>query len=120
LADRIALLVRSGVKTTTSCLLWEHQIRPWRLEEPGEKSIVIDSEGHPVCIIEIEQVFISPFNQVDADFVYAYGEGDRTMEFWNKNMWEYYQEECKELGKEAEQDMPMICQVFKVIYKGEE
>ena len=117
LADRIAVLVRSGVKTTTSQLLWEQQIQHSRLDEPGDKSIVIDSQGHPVCIIEVEHVFILPFNQVDAEFVFAYGEGDRTMEFWNKNMWGYYQEECKELGKEARQDMPMICQVFKVIYK---
>ncbi len=120
LADSIAILVRSGIKTTTSSLLWAQQIEQWAIEKPGDKSIVVDSKNHPVCIIEIERIFIQPFNQVDADFVYKYGEGDRTMQFWNKNMWEYYQEECKRLGKVAERDMPMVCQVFKMIYKEDE
>jgi uncharacterized protein YhfF len=118
LADRIARLITSGMKTTTSSLLWSQQKHQWVLEKPGDKSIVLDSKNNPVCIVEIQEVFIRPFDQVDAEFVYNYGEGDRTMDFWHKNMWEYYQEECQELSKNAEKDMPMICQVFKVIYKG--
>ena len=118
LADRIARLITSGIKTTTSSLLWSQQKHQWVLEKPGDKTIVLDSKNNPVCIVEIQAVFVRPFDQVDAEFVYNYGEGDRTMDFWHKNMWEYYQEECKELGKNAEKDMPMICQVFKVIYKG--
>ena len=118
LADRIARLITSGIKTTTSSLLWSQQKHQWVLEKPGDKTIVLDSKNNPVCIVEIQAVFVRPFDQVDAEFVYNYGEGDRTMDFWHKNMWEYYQEECQELGKNAEKDMPMICQVFKVIYKG--
>jgi uncharacterized protein YhfF len=118
LADRIARLITSGIKTTTSSLLWSQQKHQWVLEKPGDKSVVLDSKGNPVCIVEIQEVFVRPFDQVDAEFVYNYGEGDRTIDFWHKNMWEYYQEECQELGKNAEKDMPMICQVFKVIYKG--
>ena len=119
LADRIAELIASGVKTTTSSLLWSQQKEKWRLEEPGDKSIVLDSHKNPVCIVEIEQVYIKPFDEVDEEFVYNYGEGDRTMNFWNKNMWEYYEDECKELGKKAQKNMPMICQVFRVVYKGD-
>ena len=116
LADEIASLIRSGIKTATSSLLWSQQIKQWATEKPGDKSIVLDSKSHPVCIVEYEQVFIRPFNQVDPDFVYHYGEGERTMQFWNINMWEYYRDECIALGKEAEKDMPVICQIFKVIY----
>jgi uncharacterized protein YhfF len=118
LADRIAELIISGVKTTTASLLWSQQKHKWRLEEPGDKSIVLDSHKNPVCIVQIEQVYIKPFDEVDEEFVYNYGEGDRTMNFWNKNMWEYYAEECIELGKKARKDMPMICQLFRVVYKG--
>jgi uncharacterized protein YhfF len=118
LADRIAELIVSGVKTTTSSLLWSQQKHKWRLEEPGDKSIVLDSHKNPVCVVQIEQVYIKPFDEVDEEFVYNYGEGDRTMNFWNKNMWEYYKEECMELGKKARKDMPMICQVFRVVYTG--
>src|SRR5262245_8722040 len=106
LADRIAMLISAGIKTTTSSLLWSQQKHQWVLEKPGDKSIVLDSKKNPVCIIETQKVFVRPFDQVDAEFVYHYGEGDRTMAFWNKNMWEYYQEECQALGKNAAKDMP--------------
>src|SRR5262245_6590086 len=105
LADRIARLITSGIKTTTSSLLWSQQKYQWVLEKPGDKTIVLDSKKNPVCIVEIQEVFVRPFDQVDAEFVYNYGEGDRTMDFWHKNIWEYYQEECQELGKNAEKDM---------------
>lgn len=116
LADRIAGLVASGTKTTTSSLLWAQQKHQWVVEQPGDKSIVLDSKGAPVCLIETVQVFIKPFNEVDAEFVYNYGEGDRTMQFWNHNMWDYYVQECAELGRAAEPTMPMICHVFRLIY----
>lgn len=118
LADRIARLIHAGIKTTTSSLLWSQQKHQWVVEKPGDKSIVLDSQGNPVCVIEMQQVFVKPFDQVDAEFVYHYGEGDRTMAFWHQNMWDYYREECQALGRAAAQDMPMICQVFKVVYSG--
>ena len=76
LADRIAELINSGVKTTTSSLLWSQQKHKWRLEEPRDKSTVLDSHKNPVCIVEIEQVYIKPFDDVDEEFVYNYGEGE--------------------------------------------
>lgn len=117
LADTIAALIVSGTKTTTSSLLWAQHKHQWVVEQPGDKSIVLDSQGTPVCIIETNQVFIKPFNEVDAEFVYNYGEGDRTMQFWDHNMWAYYKQECEELGKTADSTMPMICHVFKMIFK---
>jgi len=118
LADRIAQLILAGVKTTTSALLWDQQQKQWPMEKPGDKSIVLDSQHNHVCITETVDVFIKPFNAVDAGFVYRYGEGDRSMAFWNTNMWAYYQQECLGLGKTAAPDMPMICLVFKLIYPG--
>src|SRR6266508_2510279 len=43
LADRIAKLILSGTKTTTSSLLWSQQKEQWILEKPGDKCIVLDS-----------------------------------------------------------------------------
>lgn len=117
LADVIATVIFSGAKTTTSRLEWEREKSNDPIDKIGNKSIVLDAKQRPVCIVELTDVFIKPFNQVDAAFVYNYGEGSRDMDFWNKNMWEYYVEECTEIGLQATPDMPMICQVFKVIYK---
>ena len=117
LADRIAALVLSGVKTTTSRLEWERAKSNDPVEKIGDKSIVLDAKQGPVCIIEVVDIFMKPFDQVDAAFVYQYGEGSRDMGFWNNNMWDYYVGECAAIGLKASRSMPMICQVFKVIYK---
>jgi uncharacterized protein YhfF len=117
LADRIAALVLSGVKTTTSRLEWEREKSNDPTEKIGDRSIVLNARQEPICIIEVTDIFIRPFDQVNAAFVYQYGEGSRDMDFWNKDMWEYYVAECTELGLSASPDMPMICQVFKVIFK---
>jgi uncharacterized protein YhfF len=116
LADEIARLIVSGEKTTTSRLEWDREKSGDSLQKIGDKCIVLDANQKPVCITEVADVFILPFNQVDADFVYRYGEGSRDMNFWNQNMWAYYEAECLDLGLQAAPDMPMICEVFKLIF----
>lgn len=117
LADEIARLILSGVKTTTSRLEWDREKSQDPLQKIGDKCVVLDAHQMPVCITEVVDVFIIPFNRVDAGFVYHYGEGSRDMDFWYKNMWEYYEAECHESGWQAAPDMPMIGEVFKVIFK---
>jgi uncharacterized protein YhfF len=117
LADTIAALIHAGVKTTTSQLAWEREHSTDPVEQIGDKSIVLDSKQTPICIVQVTDIFIKPFNQADADFVYNYGEGSRDMDFWNNNMWEYYVGECAELGLQPSRDMPMVCTVFKLIFK---
>ncbi|MFO7538768.1 MAG: ASCH domain-containing protein, partial [Chloroflexota bacterium] len=57
-------LVRDGIKTTTSPLLWglEHDAEP--LPKVGDISIVVDGNGNPLCVIEYTEVEIRPFNTV--------------------------------------------------------
>jgi uncharacterized protein YhfF len=117
LADRIARLILAGVKTTTSRLEWEREKMKDPIQKIGDKCVVLDAQQKPVCITEVKEVFIIPFNRVDAGFVYHYGEGSRDMDFWNNNMWAYYEAICLELGLRAALDMPIICEVFKVIFK---
>src|SRR5688572_26391732 len=70
LADLLASLIRAGTKTTTSSLLWSQQKLQWYLVKPGDKCIVLNSQNKPVCIVEIVEVVIKPFNEVDAEFIY--------------------------------------------------
>jgi uncharacterized protein YhfF len=67
-------------------------------------------------VIEMTGVSIVPFDQVDERFVYDYGEGERTLDWWNTNMWEYYARECQDLGREPARDMPVVCERFRVVY----
>ncbi len=116
MANELAELALSGVKTATSTLLWtiEQENKPFL--QVGDFSIVTNWEKVPVCVTETIDLRIIPFNEVDAQFAYDYGEGDRTLEWWKENMWDYYVQECAVIGRQAAEDMPLLCERFRVVY----
>ena len=119
MADKLAALVAGGVKTATSALLWHYEAAGKRLMQVGDLSIVTTWDGEPVCVIETTEVRVLPFNQVDAQFAYDYGEGDRTLAWWQERLWAYYQRECAGLGRPAREDMPLVCERFRVVFAGQ-
>ena len=104
-ANRLADLVLKGEKTATSSLLWtlEQENRP--MLQVGDFSIVTTRDKVPVCIVETTELRIIPFKDVDAQFAYDYGEGDRTLAWWKERIGEYYAQECEAIGRERR----MIC-----------
>jgi len=116
MANRCADLVVRRIKTATSSLLWEYEATGKPLAQVGDLSIATNWNREPVCIIETIEVRILPFKEVDEGFVYDYGEGDRSINWWNKNMWEYYSEECRSLGRAPTSEMPVVCERFRVIF----
>ena len=115
-ANRLADLVLKGEKTATSSLLWilEQENRP--LLQVGDYSIVTTWDKVPVCIIETIELRIIPFKDVDAQFAYDYGEGDRTLAWWKEHIWDYNARECAAIGRQATEDMPILCERLRVVY----
>ena len=115
-ANLCADLVARRIKTATSSLLWEHEVKGTPLVQVGDLSIVTNWNREPICIIETIEVRLLPFREVDEGFVYDYGEGDRSMDWWHKTMWEYYSEECRSLGRAPTSEMCVVCERFRVIF----
>ena len=115
-AGRVGELVNAGVKTATSGLLWELEYDGGQLPHVGDCGIVADGAGTPICIVELTEVEIKPFNQVDAQFAYDYGEYGRTLAQWRTESWEYFSEVCARIGREPSETMPMVCQRFRRVY----
>ncbi len=115
MANELAALVAQGVKTATSALLWSYG-EGERLPQEGDLSIVITWDKEPVCIVETTELRILPFKDVDAQFAYDYGEGDRTLEWWREHLWDYYAAECASLGREPAEEMPLVCERFRVVF----
>jgi len=115
-ATKVGKLVRDGVKTTTSSLVWglEHIGQP--LPKVGNIELIVDGNGEPLCIIELTEVEIKPFNAVDEQFAYEYGEGERTLSYWLRDNWEYLSRWCHEIGREPSETMPLVFQRFCVLY----
>ena len=117
MANELAALVLSGVKTATSSLLWTIEQEKKPLMQAGDYSMVTDWKHHPVCIIQTTEVNIVPFKEIDAQFAYDYGEGERILAWWKQHVWDYYRQECAHLGRPATEEMPLVCERFQVVYK---
>lgn len=117
-ADEFGRLVQSGIKTATSGLFWAFDMDDDPPPAVGDVEIVVDGRGEPLCVIEITEVAVRPFAAIDEAFAFDYGEGDRTLAWWRREMWAYYTTECRQLGREPSQTMPLICMRFRLLYTG--
>jgi uncharacterized protein YhfF len=115
-ATTIVALVLAGTKTATGSLLWVYEAVGKRPPQPGDFNIVYDGERRPVCIIQTSTVQLLPFDDVDATFADANGEGDRTLAGWRAIYWPYIVAECARIGREPNLKTPLVCERFQVVY----
>lgn len=115
-ADEGARLIVAGQKTATSGLLWEYEAGSKALPRLGALSVVENGGKEPVCVVETTSLEVVRFGDVDAQFAFDYGEGDRTLDGWRQTFWDYYADVCTALGREMSADAPLACERFRVIY----
>ena len=84
LRERLVAAILSGEKTTTTGLYEEYLREGEPLEEPGSRSLVIDSDGRPVAVIETLEVELRRFADVGLQFAIDEGEGFETVEAWRE------------------------------------
>ncbi len=120
MADDLGALVASGVKRATCGALWEYEFENEPLPQVGDLSIVLDGAKRPLCIIKITEVTIRPFNEVDAQFAYDEGEGDRTLEDWRRGHERFFTRSLADINREFGETMPLVCERFRVVYPTEE
>jgi uncharacterized protein YhfF len=116
LADSLYPLVLRGVKRATASLLWEYEREGEPLPAPGSYSVVTDFAGAPQCIIQTTDVQVMPYDQVDAQFAFEEGEGDRSLAYWRRAHWDFFSECCQALDMTPTLDMPVVCERFRVVY----
>ena len=117
LADELGALVLAGTKTATCSALWEWEADGNPIPQVGLKTIVLDGKDEPLCIIETTEVTVIPYNEVDAHFAAEEGEGDRSLNYWRSAHWSFFSRLLARIGKEPVQDMPLVCERFRIIYK---
>ena len=117
LADELGALILDGTKTATCSALWEYEAEGSALPEVGSKTIVLDGNGDPLCIVETTGVEVEPYDEVDAGFAYEEGEGDRSLEYWRDAHWRFFSRTLPPIGRRPTPDMPLVCERFRVIYR---
>lgn len=116
LAMSLAGLVLHGPKRATTGLVAEMEAEGVALPRQGGLSLVTDFQGTPLMILRSTRVEILPFNQVDADFAAAEGEGDGSLGYWQNAHERYFRRSCQRIGIAWRPDLPVVCERFELLY----
>jgi uncharacterized protein YhfF len=117
LANELGDLILSGAKTATCSALREYQAEQASIPIIGTLTIVLDGAENPLCIIETTDVQLCSFIEVDAQFAYEEGEGDRTLRDWRQEHWKYFSRVLPKLGESPSLEMLLVCERFRVVHR---
>ena len=117
MADELGALIVQGTKTATCSALWEWEAEGNPIPKAGYLTIALDGRGEPLCIVETVEVTIRKYNEVDADFARDEGEGDLALNYWREAHRNYFSRVLKKIDREFSEEMPLVCERFRVIYK---
>ncbi|APZ07419.1 ASCH domain-containing protein [Kosakonia cowanii] len=109
LADELATLVASGIKTA-SC----GSFACWQAEDPAPKlgsyNIILNGRDEPVCVIRIISLRLTRFCDVTEAFARKEGEGDLSLEYWRKEHQRFF----SAAGIFSE-EMELVAEEFEVV-----
>ena len=117
LADELGALIVQGIKTATCSAVWSWEAEGNPIPEDGYITIALDGRGTPLCVVETYEMTLRKYNQVDADFARAEGEGDLSLQYWREAHKRYFTRVLTKIGKEFSEEIPLVCERFRVIYK---
>lgn len=116
-ANLCAQLIKQGDKRASCSLEYWYTHRHEPRPTVGHLQVVTDWSGVPVCIIELTHVSTCRFCDVDTEFAFEEGEGDKSLTWWRETHWQFFTAECKELGITPTEDMPLVQERFKMVYQ---
>jgi uncharacterized protein YhfF len=117
MADELGALIVQGTKTATCSALWEWETEGNPIPQEGLITIALDGRAEPLCIVETVEVTVRKYNEVDADFARDEGEGDLSLNYWREAHRDFFSRVLPKFGKEFSEEMPLICERFRLIYK---
>jgi uncharacterized protein YhfF len=116
LADRGAALVLDGTKTATSSPFWDYP--DGRIPFVGALSVLLDGQGQPVGIVETVGVESVRFRDVTEEMARAYGEGERTLQWWRRVIGDWYLNKAARDGRSFSEDVHILWERIAVVRRG--
>ncbi|MCL6274446.1 ASCH domain-containing protein [Muricauda sp. 2012CJ35-5] len=116
-ADTCADLVCKDIKRATSHSLLGMQYRQETLPKIGDFSVVTDWAGKAKCVIRTTSVKLVPYFAIHAEHARLEGEGDKSLEHWQKSHWDYYTRELSEFNRTPRESMIVVFERFEKVYQ---
>lgn len=109
LASELADLIKKGLKTA-SCGSFSSYQQEVSAPKLGSYSIILDGQNVPVCVTRLVSMRLVRFCDVTEEFARKEGEGDLSLEYWQKEHQRFFTRE----GHFSE-DMELIAEEFEVV-----
>lgn len=116
LADELVALVVDGPKRATAELVSTFEADGEPLPEVGAYSVVCDGRGLPACVLRTTEVVVKPLREVDEEFAWDEGEGDRTRAGWLEAHTRYFTRTLAARGEEFHADAPTVFERFELLW----
>jgi uncharacterized protein YhfF len=111
--------VIDGKKRATTGSIWAYEYDKEPILRPGDLTILTNFDKSRACIIRTKNVAIKKYIEITEEEARKEGEGDLSLEYWRRAHKEYFEEECKRIGKEFSEEMPVAYEEFEIEYKDE-
>jgi uncharacterized protein YhfF len=112
MADDLGGLVMQGKKTAT-CSRYVGE----NILEFATISILLNGKGEPWGVVETTEITVKRYCDVTAEWAAAEGEGDLSLAYWRNEHWTYFARGAEEGGYEMSDDMPLVCERFRIIFR---
>lgn len=116
LADELAALIRSGDKRAHATLERDFEAEGDDLPRPGEHVVVLDGRGTPQAIVRIKHVERRYFNDIDDEFAFECGEGERTLAWWLVAYRQEFAERAESQGFQVGEHAVLILEYFELVW----
>ena len=113
-ADALLALVLGGTKTATASALRDYESEGEPLPEVGTLSILLDGADHPRALIEVTDVRVVAFDDVDDEHARLEGEGDRSLAHWREAHRTFFTD-----GSGFDAAMDVVLERFRVVYRAD-
>ena len=117
MANKLAALVVNGIKIATSSAYQLYELEKIQLPQMGGLNIILDADNNAVCITETTKVYTCPFLGVSEEHALKEGEGDKSISYWRKVHKDFFTKELKEYNLEFDEEMLVVCEEFRVVFK---
>jgi uncharacterized protein YhfF len=115
-ADELAQLIAAGDKRAHASLQSDFDNDDDDLPRPGDHVVVLDGQGQPRAIVRTTHVERRYFNEIDAEFAFECGEGDRSLAYWLIAYRQEFAERAEAQGLQVSDRAVLILEFFERVW----
>jgi len=116
MAHELVELVLNGPKRATASSGWMNETVPEAAPVPDGYSVVTEHDGTPRAVIRTVWLEVRPLADVDPQFAWDEGEGDRTLRDWMDAHERWFKRECERHGRAFFATLPVALERFELLY----